>query len=235
MAAARTAPTVGESCLKVPGLPVQPLDWRALPGIAAASVGLAVFAAFSHQGVPQVSFAFGGFALAVAAILWSGFGSARPAELLGLGHYSKRILTFSIVGVAFGLGAAIWHRYALDLSLWPRAGIEPFVIVACLIGATEEIVYRGWILGRARPLGSAAAVLIAALAHTAYKTALFAFPSEAVSIDLAQIALVTFLGGIALGVLRVASGSLIPPLLAHAAFDFAVYGAVAAAPWWVWN
>lgn len=201
----------------------------------AAAAGLAVFAAFSHRGVPWLFVAIGGFALTTVAILWSGFGSARPAELLGLDNFPKRAVTFSLLGVVLGLGAAMWHRYALDLSLWPRGGIEAFVAVACLIGATEEIVYRGWLQGRARPLGPVAAVLIAALAHTVYKTALFLLPSESVSVDLAQVALVTFLGGIVLGALRVASGSLMPALLAHAAFDFVVYGAVAAAPWWVWS
>ena len=201
----------------------------------AAAAGLAVFAAFSHRSAPWILVALGGFAIAAAAILWSGFGAARPAELLGLVGFSKRVAMFSALGVALGLGAGMWHRYALDLSLWPGPGIEAFVVVACLIGATEEIIYRGWILGRARVLGCAAAVLIAALAHTAYKTALFPLPSEAVSVDLVQVALVTFLGGIVLGTLRVASRNLMPALLAHAAFDFVVYGAVASAPWWVWN
>jgi membrane protease YdiL (CAAX protease family) len=201
----------------------------------AAAAGLAVFAAFSHRSAPLSLIALGGFALAAAAILWSGFGAARPAALLGLDSLTKRAAAFSALGVALGLGAGIWHRYALDLSLWPGPGIEAFVVIACLIGATEEIIYRGWILGRARALGSAAAVLIAALAHTAYKTALFVLPSEAAPVDLMQVAFVTFLGGIVLGVLRVASRNLMPALLAHVAFDFVVYGAVAAAPWWVWN
>lgn len=201
----------------------------------AAAAGLTVFAAFAHQDAPWFLVALGGFAIAGGAILWSGFGTARPAELLGLTSFTKRAAAFSALGVALGLAAGIWHRYALDLSLWPGPGIEVFVVVACLIGATEEIIYRGWILGRARALGSAAAVLIAALAHTAYKTALFVLPSEAAPVDLMQVALVTFIGGIVLGVLRVASRNLMPALLAHAAFDFVVYGAVAAAPWWVWN
>jgi membrane protease YdiL (CAAX protease family) len=185
--------------------------------------------------VPWIFLAIGGFAVAATGILWSGYGAARPAELLGLGAYSRRIAILSVAGVVLGLGAGMWHRSALGLSPWPGACIEAFVLVACLIGGTEEIIYRGWIFGRARPLGPAAAVLIAALAHTAYKTALFLLPSEAVSVDLAQIALVTFTGGLVMGLLRAASGSVVPALLAHAAFDFAVYGSLASAPWWVWN
>jgi len=142
MAATRTAPPASERRLREPGTLVGRLDPRALPGIAAAAAGLAIFAAFSHRDAPQVFLALGGFALAAAAILWSGFGFARPAELLGLGRCSKRAALFSVLGVALGLGAAMWHRYALDLSLWPD-NIEAFVVVACLIGATEEVVYRG--------------------------------------------------------------------------------------------
>lgn len=99
-------------------------------------------------------------------------------------------------------------------------------------------LYRGWLLGRIRRLGWPAAIVIAALAHTAYKTALFVWPLEGASADLASIgsiALQTFAGGLVLGSLRAWSGSLLPALLADAAFDFVVYRALSAAPWWVWG
>lgn len=84
-------------------------------------------------------------------------------------------------------------------------------------------------------LGWPAAVAVAAVAHAAYKTALFAWPGAPVSVDLAEIALWTTSGGMALGPLRALSGSVLPPLLAHAAFDFVTYRPVASAPWWVWS
>jgi hypothetical protein len=37
------------------------------------------------------------------------------------------------------------------------------------------------------------------------------------------------------GLLRQVSGSVAPSMVAHAAFDLLVYGALARAPWWVWR
>ena len=110
-----------------------------------------------------------------------------------------------------------------------------FVIVACLIGATEELIFRGWLLGKARTFGWPTAVVIAAVAHTAYKTALFAWPAIPDAVDLAGISQLTVAGGIVLGLLRAFSGSVLPSLVAHAVFDFVVYRHVAHAPWWVWG
>jgi membrane protease YdiL (CAAX protease family) len=123
----------------------------------------------------------------------------------------------------------------LDLAPQATAGVTAFVIVACLIGATEELIFRGWLLGKARAFGWPAAVVIAAVAHTAYKTALFVWPAVPVAVDLAGVACWTLAGGVVLGLLRACSGSLLPPLMAHAAFDFVVYRNVVHAPWWVWE
>jgi hypothetical protein len=43
------------------------------------------------------------------------------------------------------------------------------------------------------------------------------------------------IGGVIAGLLRQSSGSAIPPMAAHAAFDLIVYGALARSPWWVWG
>lgn len=177
----------------------------------------------------------GGLLIAAAAIGWSQSGAARPAAELGLDAFRPKTALFSVAGILIGAGGGLWHRSALGIALQPSEGVEAFVAVACLIGATEELIYRGWLLGRAQALGWPAAVVIAAVAHAAYKTALFAWPTGPVPIDLAGIALWTIAGGIVLGLLRVFSGSVVPPLLAHAAFDFVVYRSVADAPWWVWG
>ena len=99
----------------------------------------------------------------------------------------------------------------------------------------EEVIYRGWLLGRLRRLGWPAAIGLSAAAHAAYKTALFAQPSITVPIDYASLALLTAAGGLILGGLRALSGNLWPAIVAHAAFDLVVYRAVANAPWWVWG
>jgi membrane protease YdiL (CAAX protease family) len=216
---------------------LSPAESRARVGLAIAAVasGMAAFALFSHQGMPWLLASAAGLAIAAAAILWSGFGGQRPAELLGLDAFRSQAAAWSLTGIAIGAGAGVAHRSAMSLELFPPAGLQGFVIVACLIGATEELVFRGWMLGRARAFGWIAAIVIAAAAHAAYKTALFAWPADPASINLARMAMGTFAGGLLLGAMRAASGSLLPALLAHAAFDFVVYRTLAAAPWWVWG
>lgn len=208
---------------------------RSTIGIAAASAGLVIFACCSHQPLPWSAPGAAGLLLAASAIGWTPFGAAGPASVLGVQTFPRRAVFLSVLGVVIGSAAGLWHRRELGLPLLPGSPVQTFVIVACLIGATEELIYRGWLLGLARSFGSPAAVTMAALAHAAYKTALFAWPPIPSPVDLAGLALATAAGGLVLGWLRVSSSSLIPPMLAHVAFDFVVYRSVAQAPWWVWN
>jgi len=208
---------------------------RIAAAVAIVAVGMALFGLLSQQGMPWLLGAAVGLVAAAAGILWSGFGAERPAALLGLDHFTGRTALWSLLGLAIGAGAALLHRNAMELALFPPAGLQGFVIVACLIGATEELIYRGWLMGRARAFGWVAAILVAAAAHAAYKTAIFAWPPEPVDLDLARMALGTFAGGLLLGAMRAASGSLAPALIAHVAFDFIVYRTYAEMPWWVWG
>lgn len=203
--------------------------------IAVVATAMALFALLSHQGTPWLLGAGTALAAAGCTIAWSGFGADRPATLLGLDAVTGRAMLWSLAGLAFGAGTALWHRDAMALPLYPPAALQAFVVVACLIGATEELVYRGWLLGRARVFGWLTAILIAAAAHAAYKTALFAWPPEPVTFDLMRMAIGTFAGGVVLGALRAASRSLAPALVAHVAFDFVVYRSYAEPPWWVWG
>jgi membrane protease YdiL (CAAX protease family) len=208
---------------------------RRLIGIAAAAGGLVVFAVFAHQSLPWLAVGVGGLAISALAIAWSGFGDSAPAELLGLDSFSGKIAIVTVVAGVLGAAAGLSHRDTLGIALFPSGNGGDFVLMACLIGATEELIYRGWLLGRARLLGWPAAIVIAAVAHAAYKTALFAWPADPTPVDLAYIAAWTAAGGIVLGLMRRISGSVLPPMLAHIAFDFVVYRAVAHAPWWVWG
>lgn len=204
-------------------------------GISGASAGMVIFAWCVHHGLPWTVVGAGGLLLSASAIGWSRFGGDSPAGVLGLEGFPPRVAVFSVVGCVVGAGGGFLHRSTLSMPLQPAEGVEAFVAVACLIGATEELIYRGWLFGRVRALGWPAAVVIAAVAHGAYKTALFAWPAVPVAVDLGGIALWTVAGGIVLGLLRVCSGSVVPAIVAHAAFDFVVYRAVAHAPWWVWG
>ena len=206
----------------------QPMQGRFDPLLA--SIGMVVFALFAHQRSLLVAASAGGL-LVVAATIGRSLREERAAALFGLRRVSIATLALALIlGGAVGLR----HRQTLGMSPW-LSTVEAFAIVACLVGGAEELLYRGWLLQKVRDLGWPSAVLVAAVAHAAYKTALFALPPGSQGIDHTGMMLWTVAGGIALGILRVRSGSVVPCLFAHAAFDFVVYGALAAAPWWVWS
>jgi membrane protease YdiL (CAAX protease family) len=208
---------------------------RPVAEAAVASAGLALFALTVHCGWPWMLLGVGGLAAAAAAIGVSLAGATSPCALLGITRPSARTLAMVAAGLLVGAALATTYRTYMGLAALPAGGLEAFVLLACLIGAAEEVVYRGYVQGRLSGLGWPAAVALAAAAHAIYKTSLFAFPAGPHEVSYLMLAVWTFLGGIAFGTLRQTSGSLLPPVAAHAAFDLIVYGAMADAPWWVWG
>jgi membrane protease YdiL (CAAX protease family) len=208
---------------------------RPLVEVGLAAAMMVVFALMADRG-PSWSLVSLACLVCVAVAVQDGTSRASsPAALLGFARPSPKVLACTAAGFLVGAGGAIAYRTHLGLGPLPAAGLEPFVAVACLIGATEELLYRGYVQGRLAVLGWPAAVVLAALAHTAYKAALFAAPAATGEIDFAFISVWTFVGGIVFGMLRQGSGSVLPPVAAHAAFDLLVYGAAAQAQWWVWT
>ena len=134
---------------------------------------------------------------------------------------------------AGGLLAVAW-RATCDVPTVPLS-LTRFAAVAALIGATEELLFRGVVQGRLRSLSPATAVLAAALLHTAYKLSLFATPAPGELVNLRVLLTCTLAGGVAFGAVRQVSGSVWPCVAAHAAFDILGYGDCTAAPTWVWN
>jgi membrane protease YdiL (CAAX protease family) len=210
---------------------------RHLPPLAeaaAACLGMILFGIFSHQGLPWIAISAAGL-LSAAFCIQRSIGSLRDIPpLFGLSG-SRKVLIISPAGVAFGIGLGACYRFFSGMTLLPGSAFQPFALLACGIGAAEELVYRGWMQGRLRVLGRPAAVLISAAAHTAYKTALFALPPSPVRIDFLSLVAVTFIGGVLFGLSRELSRSTYPAVAAHVAFDLVVYGAAAQAPWWVWS
>jgi len=153
-----------------------------------------------------------------------------------MGTLPARLTSFAVVGAAIGVAEELLYR-----------GYVQGWLTRALVGALPG---RGRSPHRPRHTGGdrggcgdpprrvvymAVAVVLAAAAHTAYKTALFAFPPEGVAIDLGFLAVWTLIGGVVFGVLRALSGSVLPPLAAHVGFDIIVYGGNVEAPWWVWS
>ena len=99
-----------------------------------------------------------------------------------------------------------------------------------MIGLVEEVVYRGYLPWTIHGKPPFVVALLCALAHAAYKVALFV---PVPGFDLLRLGLATVVVGIGLGYLRMYSKSLAGCLVFHALFDLLVYGD-GAAPWWVW-
>lgn len=125
-------------------------------------------------------------------------------------------------------------RLSYDLSLFPR-GFTMLALVAPLIGAVEEIVFRGYIQGTLEEIGRYFSVLYATSAHTCYKLLVILTLSGPLQFDLFFLVLWTFLGGLLFGLLRMISKSSIPPIIAHGVFDIILYGGMATTPLWVWT
>ncbi len=213
----------------------RPARGRPAAEAGAASAGLVIFALTVHSGLPWVLAGAGGLVVAAVAIGLSLRATPGRQACVALvrEHVSRRACAALAAGLLLGGGLGVAYRLVWRLPPLP-AGLEAFVVVACLVGAAEELVYRGYVQGRLRVLGWPAAVVLAAIAHTAYKTALFVLPASPVDVNFAFLATWTLAGGIVFGLLREFSRSILPPVAAHAAFDLVVYGALAQAPWWVW-
>jgi membrane protease YdiL (CAAX protease family) len=205
---------------------------KGLPA-AVAAAGLCFFALFVHSGFPLVLLSASGLVAAAVAIHLSLRADASPARTWGLGRPSRSVVLWTLVGCALGVALGLAHRFRYAADLLPGR-LAPFALVAVLIGSTEELIYRGYLQGTWRRLGPAWAAVGAAAAHTAYKCSLFVLRPEGVEVSLGVLAALTFLGGLAFGALRERSGSVLPPLAAHAWFEIVVYGGLSSAPWWVW-
>ena len=207
---------------------------RAVAAGTVASLGMVAFGLTAHSPFPYFSLALVGLVLTAAAIS----GSFRPGHSLtqafGLTGVTRPVAVGSIAGILLGAGLAALFRFTYDQPLL-LTGIRPYVLTAALIGASEELLFRGFIQGKLSSLGWPAAVVLASLAHTAYKLSLFVFPKEGGATNFLVLGFFTLLVGCMLGVLRLRAGSVIPPVAAHAFFDIFAYGDWTQAPWWVWG
>lgn len=173
-------------------------------------------------------------ALALCRIPW-----ARGLALAPLGP--------AAVALALLTGAALWAAslglFELQFSVWPpppgyldqfqllhRAlkpagvldGVASVVAIALAPAVCEEIVFRGALLPSfVRPLRAPGAILLSALLFGA----IHLDPTTAGAYTLYRVPFATTVG-IGLGVLRVASRSLVPCVLAHAALNAITFFAV---------
>jgi len=196
-------------------------------------LGILLFAGFIHQAFPLLLIALGGLTLAGAVIAYSIRGQAI-AEAFALNRFDRKVLLYSLLAIAIGALLGMLTRNTFDISLFP-VRITAVALVAPLVGAAEELVFRGFIQGYLHPIGRVFSVVYASTVHTSYKLLVILSLSIPLQFDFFFLVLWTFVGGLLFGILRELSRSTLPPVIAHAVFDVVLYGGLATAPVWVWS
>lgn len=197
-----------------------------------ALIGILVFAAFVHHKQALFFLAIGGLALSALMIALS-IRNMSILKAFGIDRLSRKILLYCLPALILGLLMGIFTRNSADLSLFP-ARITHVAIIAPLVGAMEELIFRGYIQGQLRPMGRGLSIISTSLGHSAYKMLVILSLSLPLQFDIFFLVIWTFIGGGLFGLLREQSGSAIPPIIAHALFDIILYGGLVTSPVWVW-
>ncbi len=199
-----------------------------------AAAGMCLFALFAHEGFPRAIFSACGLLITTLAVSRGLKAETSPAALLGLRHLTPAIALYTFCAAIPGVALGFLYQWSYGLEIhFPALG--RFAPVSALIGATEEVLYRGYAQGRVRGIGPLPSVVFAALAHTIYKLSLFILPSGTMRTDFFYLAICTFLVGLGAGCMRHYTKSILPPVVCHVCFDIIVYGGYPRAPWWVWS
>lgn len=211
-------------------------SWNRLWCILAFSAAMVVFALTAHH---EPWFPARLIALSVAGgVLMLSLTITDDLRRTIFGEPRKPYQSVQIVAVvALGVAAAVGYRELLQTTLVPRS-LHWFAAFAMMVGATEELVWRGWMQGNLmESMSWKYAVAITAASHAAYKTALFSFPPADVAMRpvhaLLLMTALTFSFGSLLGVFRCYQGTIGGPVVFHVVFDLLVYGDYAQVPWWV--
>ena len=210
-------------------------DKRALPSVILVTGGMCIFGSFIHDGSWHRVISFAGLAVSVLAISFSVQRISSLPAAFGLVPLTRIVTWYGLAGMLFGLLLGMLYNSLKTDYLIP-ASLTGFALIAPLIGAAEELVFRGFVQTRsAISTGATGSILMAASGHTLYKfLVIWTFPAE-LDTYFPSLLILTFLSGLVLGFMKQGSGSVLPPVLAHAFFDIIVYGGDTLAPIWVWN
>jgi membrane protease YdiL (CAAX protease family) len=198
-----------------------------------ALAGVYIFSMFIHSNSIIIILAFLGLIITAISINHAADDLRSLGRIFGITPVLKKVALHTIIGVTFGCLLGILYRHVSRSAILPST-LTKIAIISPVIGITEELLFRGFILGRMRPFGKIISVLYAAAGHSLYKYLLLISLSFDTGINFPVLITLTFFVGIILGVLRVVSSNIIPAASAHACFDVLVYGGYISAPVWVW-
>ena len=196
-------------------------------------VGILIFAGFIHKTFPLLLLAIGGLA-GTAVVIGYSIRHMPLSEAFGVKRLNRKVLIYILPAIALGLILGILTRERFELTMLP-VGFTYIAFVAPLIGATEELVFRGYFQGQLRPIGSGFSIITASALHTSYKLLVILSLAAPLQFDFFFLIFWTFVVGLLVGALRELSGSTVPPVIAHAVFDIVLYGGLASSPVWVWS
>ena len=194
------------------------------------SLALMFFSFFIDSGTPLRLFAI------AALIVPAWFFSRNLQSLSDLRRKAhtpasaKITVLFCFAGILTAILLSTLYRGYLGISLFPQS-FHLFVLVAALIGATEELVFRGFIQEQVKNINAPFSILFSGISHTAYKCCLFLSPMATAGIDIRFLAFWTLIAGILAGTIKHFSKSILPPMIAHALFDIMVYAGFVNPPW----
>jgi len=196
-------------------------------------LGILFFAGFIHHSFPLLLLALGGLVFTSVVNAYS-IRHLTLHEAFGVRRINRKVLLYILPAIMLGLILGILTRNRFELTLIP-AGFTGIALVAPVIGATEELVFRGYFQGKLRPIGRGFSILTASALHTSYKLLVILSLAAPLQFDFFFLIFWTFVAGLLIGTIRELSGSTVPPVIAHAVFDIVLYGGLASAPVWVWS
>ena len=119
---------------------------------AVAALGVGFFALFAHSRSAPLLLSALGLVLTTAAFYHWTRTERSPFAALALRLASRRALAFTAGGAALGVALGVIYRQQYGWPLLPER-VAWFALPAAAIGAMEELLYRGYVQGRARWLG----------------------------------------------------------------------------------
>ena len=196
--------------------------------------GIILFSYFQHATKVRFLFSFIGL-LIIATLISRRIHALKDIrDIFQLYTQSQYLVYFIIIGILIGILFGFYYRNYARIDLFPIR-ITYIAAIASSVGATEELLFRGYLQNQLRKIGRVPSIVFAAVFHTTYKVVFFISRQSLYEGDVLLLAKWTLIVGLIFGILKEYSNNSLPPLFGHAMFDIVSYGDEAISPWWLWT